>query len=508
MLVQRTFESLGVPLAEVTFCVVDLETTGGSPYDDAITEVGAVKVRCGEVEGTFQTLVDPGRRVPAFIRLLTGISDEMLTGAPAIGGVLPSFLEFAHNTVLVAHNARFDVSFLNQALERHGYPALDHRVVDTAGLARKVLAGEVSNRKLETLARHLRCSHRPSHRAFEDALATVDVLHGLIERVAGFGVTTLEDLVAMSYTKMDGTWRKVSLADRLPHGIGVYRFLGAGDATLYVGKAADVRSRVRSYFYGDARRRMRDLVREVQQVVAERHPNMLEAEVAEARAIAREIPPYNRIGKRGGAWYLKVTTGSSRPRVHAARVPKEDAATYLGPFPSCKLVRELIHHTRRSAPLEVAESIDRRPEVVLAPLAKRLERLAREERFEEAAELRRAAEVLERELWRRAQIGALLASKEIALAVGSRALLVAGGQLAAALDIGPGEEETAPARLRARARVAPVGSFLTPAVYREARLIARWLDRHADSVKLLSVSGTWAIPVAFRPRGRFAVRNR
>src|SRR5918999_4213264 len=102
MPLQRSFEDVGTPLSDVTFCIVDLETTGGSPQDSAITEVGAVKVRCGEVLGTFQTLVNPGRPVPAFIRLLTGITDELVAQAPEIATVLPNFVEFARGTVLVA----------------------------------------------------------------------------------------------------------------------------------------------------------------------------------------------------------------------------------------------------------------------------------------------------------------------------------------------------------------------------------------------------------------------
>ncbi|MEA2517860.1 MAG: polymerase subunit epsilon, partial [Actinomycetota bacterium] len=197
MLAQGSFEDLGTPLSQVTFCVVDLETTGGSPTESAITEVGAVKVCRGEVVGTFQTLVDPGQPVPAFIRLLTGIDDLLLAEAPRIESVLPSFLEFAKDTVLVAHNARFDISFLNHALISRGYDRLSNPVVDTAALARKVLAGEVRNNRLETLARHLRCAHQPCHRAFADVLATIDVLHHLIERVAGYGVVTLEDLMSL-----------------------------------------------------------------------------------------------------------------------------------------------------------------------------------------------------------------------------------------------------------------------------------------------------------------------
>ena len=103
--VQPTLDDLGTPLSDVTFVVVDLETTGGTPADCAITEIGAVKVRGGEVLGEFQTLVDPGGPVPAFIQVLTGITTTMLIGAPRIEEVLPSFLEFSRGAVLVAHNA-------------------------------------------------------------------------------------------------------------------------------------------------------------------------------------------------------------------------------------------------------------------------------------------------------------------------------------------------------------------------------------------------------------------
>ena len=216
MLAQRSFEDLGTPLSQVTFCVVDLETTGGSQRDSKITEIGALKVRRGEVEGSFQSLVDPGEPVPSFIRLLTGISDDMLFDAPPIEEVLPNFIEFLGGSVLVAHNARFDVSFLNSALARNDYATITNQVVDTAQLTRRILQGEVRNNKLETLAHHLRYTHKPCHRAFADVLATTDVLHNLIERVAGFGVTTLDDLLSMSSARIDGTFSKIRLTDDLP----------------------------------------------------------------------------------------------------------------------------------------------------------------------------------------------------------------------------------------------------------------------------------------------------
>src|SRR5437867_1616315 len=119
---QRSFDDVGSPLHDVTFCVVDLETTGGSAVDCEITEIGAVRLRGGECLGTFQTLVNPGRVIPPSIVVLTGITEAMVRPAPRVEAVLPSLLEFIGGSVLVGHNLRFDVSFLDAALVRHGHP--------------------------------------------------------------------------------------------------------------------------------------------------------------------------------------------------------------------------------------------------------------------------------------------------------------------------------------------------------------------------------------------------
>jgi DNA polymerase III epsilon subunit family exonuclease len=186
-------------LAETTFAVLDLETSGGSPRLGAgITEIGVVKVKGGEVLGTFQSFVDPGHSLPVFITQLTGISDEMLISAPFIDEILPTLFEFlgsAEDTVVVAHNSPFDLSFLKAASKTHEIEWPDYLTVDTARLARAVLdRDEVINCKLSTLAEFFGASTSPNHRALDDALATVDVLHGLIERLAGFDVHSFEQL--------------------------------------------------------------------------------------------------------------------------------------------------------------------------------------------------------------------------------------------------------------------------------------------------------------------------
>lgn len=186
-------------LAETTFAVLDLETSGGSPRLGAgITEIGVVKVKGGEILGTFQSFVDPGHSLPVFITQLTGISDEMLLSAPFIDEILPTLFEFlgsADETVVVAHNSPFDLSFLKAASKTHEIQWPDYLTVDTARLARAVLdRDEVINCKLSTLAEFFGAATSPNHRALDDAMATVDVLHGLIERLAGFDVHNFEQM--------------------------------------------------------------------------------------------------------------------------------------------------------------------------------------------------------------------------------------------------------------------------------------------------------------------------
>jgi DNA polymerase-3 subunit epsilon len=186
-------------LAETTFAVLDLETSGGSPQLGAgITEIGVVKVKGGEILGTFQSFVDPGHSLPVFITQLTGISDEMLISAPFIDEILPTLFEFlgsADETVVVAHNSPFDLSFVKAASKTHEIQWPDYLTVDTARLARAVLdRDEVINCKLSTLAEFFGAATSPNHRALDDAMATVDVLHGLIERLAGFDVHNFEQM--------------------------------------------------------------------------------------------------------------------------------------------------------------------------------------------------------------------------------------------------------------------------------------------------------------------------
>lgn len=187
-----------VALTDLDFAVVDLETTGWSPEDGAITEIGAVRVRGGVRRGEFASLVNPGTPVPISIEELTGITDWLVAAAPGLATILPGLLRFADGCVLVAHNAPFDLSFLAAACADCGLAWPRFPVLDTVLLAREVMEpDEVPDCKLGTLARFFGAKTAPNHRALADARATADVLGGLIERLGRRGVHTLGQLNAL-----------------------------------------------------------------------------------------------------------------------------------------------------------------------------------------------------------------------------------------------------------------------------------------------------------------------
>ncbi|MFB7724316.1 DEDD exonuclease domain-containing protein [Nocardia sp. NPDC056100] len=330
---QLAFDELETPLYDTTFVVVDLETTGTSPEGDAITEIGAVKVRGGEVLGEFATLINPGYAIPPQIVQITGITTAMVIDAPRIEQVLPGFLEFAAGAVLVAHNAPFDTGFLRAAAARCELPWPAFQVLCTVRLARRVLGrDEAPSVKLSFIAELLGAQTRPTHRALDDARATVDVLHALIARVGNQGVHSLTELLDYLPEVTRRQRAKRTLAADLPATPGVYLFRGPSDEVLYIGTAVNLRRRVRNYFTGsDTRPRMREMVQLATRVDHVECAHGLEAGVRELRLLLAHTPPYNRRSKfPQRAWWLNLTD-ESFPRFAVSRTPVRDS---LGPFTS------------------------------------------------------------------------------------------------------------------------------------------------------------------------------
>ena len=348
---QRTFDDLGAALMEVPFCVLDLETTGGSAASCEITEIGAVRYLGGRPTGTFQTMVNPGAAIPAFITVLTGITQAMVVEAPRIAEALPSLLEFIDDAVVVGHNVRFDLSFINAAAERLGYGQLPNRSVDTVALARRLVRSEVRNLKLSTLASYFRSPVTPDHRALTDATATAHVLWGPLERAGSIGVTHLDDLPRLPTARGTPHYEKIHLTDALPRRTGVYLFRDRNDRVIYVGKARDLRTRMRSYFYGDRRRRIGDILRELRRIEHRVCASELEAEVTELRLIAAHLPRHNRRSRPARSPHWIRLTDEAFPRLSMVRRPSGAEPALVGPFSSRRGARVVVEAIWDAVPI-------------------------------------------------------------------------------------------------------------------------------------------------------------
>ena len=540
-----------VALRETTFVVVDLETTGGRSRPatpggvcDAITEIGAVKIRGGVVLGEFATLVDPGREIPPQIVRLTGITTAMAHDAPKIDAVLPMFLEFSRGAVLVAHNAGFDIGFLRAAAAQCALIWPNPSVLCTVRLARRVLTREEApSVRLAALARLFRTTTEPTHRALDDARATVDVLHGLIERVGNLGVHTYPELRSYLPNIAPAQRRKRVLADHLPHRPGVYLFRGPGAEVLYIGTAADLRRRVAHYFTGaDPRGRMREMVTLAEAVDHVECAHPLEAGVRELRLLAAHAPPYNRRSRFPHRWWWITLTDEAFPRLSVVRRPKpagpelgiagpfraraDAAATadVLARFTGLRTCTRRIAGSARHGPAcperevspcpaardvsaaEYAPAAQRMATLIagadrtaLAAAVAHVAELAERGRYESAARLRDHLATAIDALWRGQRLHALAAVAELVAAQpdgagGWQLAVIRHGQLASAGNAAKGvppmpvvDALTAAAQT-VLYQAAPLGGALVE----ETALLDRWLV--TPGTRIVRASTGWASP--------------
>jgi DNA polymerase III epsilon subunit family exonuclease len=456
-------------LEQATYVVVDLETTGLRPGTAQICEIGAVRVRGLEIEAEFETLVDPGMPLGPGVEALTGLNNRQLHGSPPPALAVHRFLAFAGDAVLVAHNARFDMAFLDRETVKLTGSRLASPVVDTVALARRLLAGRVPRASLSQLAWFLGTSVQPCHRALPDAQATAEVLLALIGLAQERGARTVADLSALSATRTRRVWDKRQLAFGAPQRPGVYLFRDCNDQVLYVGCARDLRARLRSYFRSERLRpAVEAAVGATDRIEWRVLGSELEAALTELRLIRELRPPANaRVARPDRhVWLRKRGDG-----VVASSQPSNNLL--LGPIRS-----------RRKAQLAaralLATELER-PAAALPRLRRRLAALADARRFEDAARLRDRIAALEhvcRDLDRLARLTGLQRCLVVpATEPGhARALFLAGGRVAAerTLPPGGGAHLEVEAGLAAARRAAASGE---PVDIDELFLVARFL-RH------------------------------
>ena len=548
---QPTFEDLGRSLRDTTFVVVDLETTGASVRNgSAITEIGAVKVRGGRVIQEFQTFVNPGCAIPAFITVLTGITDAMVLKAPTIAEAFPTFLEFCGSkteTVLVAHNAPFDLGFLKGAAAELQYPWPNFPVIDTVRVARMTLSrDEVRDCKLSTLAKFFGTVVTPNHRALDDAQATLEVLHGLIERLGSLGITTLEDLQGFINKVTPEQRKKKHLAEGIPATPGVYIFRGVTGEALYIGTSKNLRNRVRTYFgAGETRRRIREMVALSERVDIIECATVLEAQVRELRLISQKQPRFNRRSRfQERAIWLKVTE-EPFPRLSAVRGTSglKDELGWSGPYngiAEAQLAIEAIHEvvplrqctkriTARSIPKDNScalfdmgrcgapcigiESEDEydghavathrllhiNSSTVELHLLSKMKLLAKDERFEEAGEYRNRLLAFTKGASRGQRIRSLAKIPHLVAALPLENkkwefVCIRFGRLAgsARSTSSIAWSETISSLVQSAERVVPSEDILPASTYEEVEKILAYLDNIA--IRLVEIEGEWALP--------------
>ena len=547
---QPSFDELGRSLIDTTFVVVDLETTGGSHSSAAITEIGAVKIRGGEIIGEFQTLVNPESPIPAFITVLTGITDAMVVEAPTIGAALFSFLEFAgspNETVLIAHNAPFDIGFLKSAATQCATPWPNYQVLDTARIARYVVTrDEAPNCKLSTLATFFGATTNPDHRALSDARATVDVFHGILDRLGSFGVTTLEDLKSFTNRVTDAQRKKRYLGEGLPQSPGVYIFRDERGEPLYIGTTRNLRNRVRSYFTAaESRKRIHDMIVLATHLDYIETPTIIEAEVRELRLIAEKQPRFNRRSKfQEKAVWVKITE-ESFPRLVSVRGHRglSDESGWCGPFNgrdeaqrAIEAIFEVIHIrqctpriTLRSmksaspcalfdmkkcgAPCVGKESVDSYSSHVLTTqialhhdatsilveLEKRMRELAEQERFEEAAEIRNRLGSFIRGTARGQRIRSLTRVPHLIAAFPIEPakwefIVVRHGKLAGTAQGTSSNYKEVIDSLKLTADiVVDNGEILPASHHEEVEVLLRYLNQ--EGIRIVDIDGEWSLPV-------------
>jgi DNA polymerase III epsilon subunit family exonuclease len=417
-----------LPLEDATYIVVDLETTGLRPGSSQICEIGAVRVAGFELGDEFQTLVDPRERLSPVVAALTGLNDRMLRGAPPPSVAVQRFLAFAGDAVLVAHNARFDLAFLDRETERLTGSRLANPVVDTVSLARRLLAGRVPRASLAQLAHFVGTSVEPCHRALPDAQATAEVLLVLIGLAQERGARTVADLVELAATRMRRVYDKRHLVHGAPPRPGVYVWRDRNEQVLYVGRARDLRARLRSYFRSDRQRpAVEAALGAVERIEWTVHGSELEAALAELRLIRELRPPANaRVARPDRyVWLRKRGDGvvcSTQPSA-------------VGPLRSrrrAQLAARALH----------AQELER-PLLALPRVRRRLAELADARRFEDAGRLRDRLQALEQVCRELQRLERMRAVERCIVGPASepghaRAFFVSGGRVCAERTLPPG----------------------------------------------------------------------
>jgi DNA polymerase-3 subunit epsilon len=541
-------DRLRVPLDDARFCVVDLETTGGSAGPGTIIEIGAYRMVGRRIVDSFQSLVRPFGPIPRFITGLTSITNEMVAEAPPIERVLPEFREFMGDAVMVAHNAPFDRSFLDFEFRRVFGIGMRNPVLCTLRMTRRFVPS-LKRRRLDAVAEHFGLATDGRHRGLGDARMAAEILSIFLEIAEKMGLARLDRLLDDHGRGLSGRRIERHVAPEeiaaLPRAPGVYLMHNERGDLLYIGKAKSLRDRVGSYFSASVDAKTAELISHVWKIETRTTASSLEAALTEAAMIRERKPPYNRMLKSvAPAYFIKLDMMDEFPRVMLARkISARRGVMHLGPFIGRKSLDHSVRTLSRvlglrtcsgklapdedfspciygqmghcTAPCNLSISEDAyadrvrralgflrgRSGPLLGELARARDQAAAALRYEEAARMRRDLESLATLAHRASRLSQVVTENNLVIVTGEQAsrtaYAVLSGRLAMsrALD-GPDAAEAIAAFVAdnfERFRARPIER----AELESMTIVARWLrERAPDEGRLVYLNGTRLDPEA------------
>lgn len=427
-------------LDEAQFAVLDFETTGTSSRFGRAIEIGIARMKNGKIIDTYSSLINPGCQIPYQITTITGITNDDVLNAPYFEDIVDEVESFINDSILVAHNLPFDLSFLRAEFKRADKDVNELPKICTLKLARKMYPA-LPSKSLGNLVKHFKIRHAHAHRALGDATVTAKLLNKMLfELEDSYHIENTSQLINFINLPQQKSYRmlKKKLSDdfsSLPSSPGIYFFKDSKDKIIYVGKAKSLKERVRNYFSSNAVRKAKKIVRMASRLGYQNTNTELTALITESELIKKHRPRLNTLLKKyGHSYFLKIDNEKLAPKISSTSQFDFDGNDYFGPFSSrdsIKSIMEIIDKSfklrectekefkkrkrcyladieRCTAPCEVKteqkiykhelekvyEFLSGKNDSALERLLDRMKNFSKREKYEEAAEMRDTVNLL------------------------------------------------------------------------------------------------------------------
>ncbi|MHC1736977.1 MAG: exonuclease domain-containing protein [Ignavibacteriaceae bacterium] len=340
---------LSLKIEDAVFSVLDVETTGLSPFSNSIIEIGIVKVKDGKIIDTFSSFINPCRFIPPFITQLTGISNRDVDDAPMWDDIYKDILNFIDNSIVTGHNLSFDYGFLSKEFQRVGLEYFKPHQLCTLRIAKRIYP-ELKSRSLGNLAPHLGIINADAHRALSDAKVTAAILLIFLNRLKlEQSISSVDELINFQYSSPQVSvkrsvnfelFKDIHSLSKTP---GVYYFLNSKNKIIYIGKAKSLKNRLKSYFAPGSPEKAKKIIKQAKNLKIEETNSELTALLLEAELIKIVNPRMNvQLKKYNNKYFLRVRKDTPFPRIELTNFFDFDGNDYFGVFLSRRKAEQVL----------------------------------------------------------------------------------------------------------------------------------------------------------------------